>query len=73
MAFHIGETMNNPVDIQTSNEGTLIGFAPLTEAGEDWLAENVPDAQCLGSIRYCEPRYAAPIIEGMQEDGLIVV
>lgn len=60
-------------DIETVNEGSVFGFRPLTEAGEAWLAANLPDAQCLGSTRYCEPRYAPPIVDGILEDGLLIV
>jgi len=60
-------------DIQVINHGSIFGLAPLTEAGEVWLTENLPDdTQCLGKVRFCEHRYVAPIVEGMQNDGLVV-
>jgi hypothetical protein len=64
--------MPNP-DIAVANHGSVIGFAPRTDAGETWLADNLPDdTQCLGNVRYCEPRYAQDIIDGAAGDGLTV-
>jgi hypothetical protein len=64
--------MPNP-DITVINHGSVIGFAPATNAGEAWLSEHLPDdTQCLGNTRFCEPRYAQDIIDGAQGDGLTV-
>jgi hypothetical protein len=64
--------MPNP-DISVANHGSMIGFAPRTDAGETWLADNLPDdTQCLGNTRFCEPRYVQDIIDGAQGDGLTV-
>jgi hypothetical protein len=59
-------------DITVINSGSVIGFAPGSDAGEAWLTEHLPDAQCLGKVRHCEPRYAQDIIDGAQGDGLTV-
>jgi hypothetical protein len=59
-------------DITVTNHGSIISFAPASDAGEEWLTENLPDAQCLGKVRHCEPRYAQAIIDGAQGDGLMV-
>lgn len=62
-----------PIDVEVSNHGSLYGLNPLSETGEEWLAENLPeDTQCLGNVRFCEWRYIEPIVEGMQNDGLII-
>lgn len=61
------------MDIEVSNHGTLIGLHPVSEAGEEWLTDNLPDdVQCLGTTRFCEPRYAGDIVDGMRGDGLEV-
>jgi hypothetical protein len=60
-------------DITVINSGSVIGFAPGSDAGEAWLTEHLPDdVQCLGNTRFCEPRYAQAIIDGAQGDGLTV-
>jgi hypothetical protein len=64
--------MPNP-DIDVANHGSMISFAPRTDAGETWLANNLPDdTQCLGNTRFCEPRFAQDIIDGAEGDGLNV-
>lgn len=61
------------MDIHYTNHGSLIGIQPFTDAGEEWLTEMLPDdVQCLGNVRYVEPRYATAIIDGMIDDGLEV-
>jgi hypothetical protein len=59
-------------DIVVTHHGSIIGFAPASDAGEAWLTEHLADAQCLGKVRHCEPRYAQDIIDGAQGDGLTV-
>lgn len=60
------------MDIQFSNHGSLIGLAPRTDEASAWMSEHIPDAQCLGLVRFVEPRYADAIIDGMIDDGLTV-
>lgn len=60
-------------DVTIISHGSIIGFTPGTDAGEAWLAKHLPhDVQCLGTTRFCEPRYAAAIVDGMISDGLTV-
>lgn len=61
------------MDIQVINHGSLIGFTPITDDGEAWLSDHLPD-DCarLGATRFAEPRYASDIIDGMRNDGLEV-
>lgn len=59
------------MDIQITYHGSLVGFKPLTDAGEKWLTDNLPDdVQCLGNTRFAEPRYAGDIADGIVGDGL---
>lgn len=61
-------------DICVENHGSLYLLRSLTQAGQDWLDEHIPeDAQTIGNAIACEPRYAVDIVQGMQRDGLFVV
>lgn len=58
-------------DIEYTNHGSIITMAGLTQAGSDWMAENLPDdAQSFGGAICIEPRYFGDIAYGAQEDGL---
>ena len=61
-------------DIQLRNEGGLVGFVPITDAGRDWLNDEVQAEpwQFLGRVLYVDCRMAAPLIEAAVTDGLIV-
>ena len=60
-------------DVVVSNEGSLIGFQPLSDGAKDWIKENIPDdAPWLGARFFAEPRYAQNIIDGMISAGLEV-
>ena len=60
-------------DVKIENHGSLVLIRPLTEAGSDWLDENISeDAQHFGAAVVVEPRYVDAIVEGMQNDGLEV-
>ena len=60
-------------DISVVSHGTLFGLTPETEEGEQWLSDHLPeDVQCIGTTRFCEPRYAGPIVAGATMDGLVV-
>ena len=53
--------------------GTLILIRPLTDNVEEWLRENVAeDAQWFGSALVVEPRFLAPLVEGMFAEGFAV-
>lgn len=61
-------------DIQLHNEGSLVGFLPLTEEGRTWLREEVQAEawQFLGGALYVDHRMASPLIEAACDDGLIL-
>lgn len=60
-------------DFLFANHGSVTILTPLTEAAQDWVAEHLPDdALTLGSGVVIEPRYVAPILEGLVDDGLTV-
>jgi hypothetical protein len=61
-------------DIQLINEGNLVGFKARTDAGSDWLRDEVHAEpwQFLGSVLYVDHRMASPLIEAAICDGLII-
>ncbi len=60
-------------DIQLQNHGSLRLVRPVTDAGREWIDENVDsEAQWFGGALAVEPRYVQAIVEGMQLDGLEV-
>lgn len=59
--------------INTGGPGAIILMRPVTQAGTDWMAENLPeDALWWGGAVAVEGNYADPIIEAMLGDGLEV-
>ncbi len=60
-------------DIQINNHGSILIFVPRTETGMEWMNENLPaDAMRWAGGIVVEPRYAADIVNGAADDGLIV-
>jgi len=61
------------VDVEIAGGGTVYLFQPLTQAAQDWIAENV-----VGETTYfagglaVEHRYAANVADGMRHDGLVL-
>lgn len=68
----IPETRTQPAaDFALENHGSVQLLRPQTVAGQQWLQDHMPaDAQYLGSAIAIHPRYLAPIIDGLVEDGL---
>ena len=61
----------NQVDVTVENHGTIFLFFPQTEAGKDWITENLADdAMWLGDGLVVEHGYAHDLAEGMIVDGL---
>lgn len=61
------------MDIRVVNEGSVVSFIPQTDAGQNWIDENLVDVegwQKLGKAVVVETRLAGHIIEGMANDGL---
>lgn len=54
-------------DVQIDGGGTVYVFHLLTDEARKWWAKNVGEVE-----PFVEHRYAQPIAEGMQADGLIV-
>jgi len=60
------------VDIELDKAGVLVLFTPLTEAGRNWIENNVSDdnQQWYAGSLVCELRYAFNLAQGMLDDGL---
>lgn len=61
-------------DVVVHGGGTVFIVTPITQAARDWVADsvNVPDYMRFGQGFAVEHRYVQDIIEGMQNDGLLV-
>lgn len=58
-------------DVEVTNEGSLVLFRPLSNTGETWLDEHLPeDAPRLGRTIAVEHRYAGDIVGGMIIDRI---
>jgi hypothetical protein len=62
------------VDLVFENHFSLYLIRPLSQAGQDWLDENVGDENTLtfGGGVVCEPRYTEAIWRGARAAGLAV-
>lgn len=60
-------------DIFIKDHGSILIFVPATEAGMEWMDQNIdPGAMRWAGGIVVEPRYAADIIDGAINDGLQV-
>lgn len=58
-------------DFNVVGHGSLATLQPLTNAADAWCAEHLPeDAMMLGNAYVIEPRYLAPILDGIADEGL---
>jgi len=61
-------------DVLVENHGSVCMVTPMSLAAHTWVDENVqPEGwQWIGASFSCEPRYVPYLIEGMQDDGLMI-
>ena len=61
-------------DVLIENHGSVALFTPMTLNAHEWIEEHVrvESWQRLGSSIACEPRCLGLLVEGMQQDGLVV-
>ena len=62
------------MDIRIANHGSLFTATPVTDAGRDWIDENVGGETqwwCGGLV--VEHRFIDNLVDGMVGDGLEVV
>jgi hypothetical protein len=60
-------------DFRCENHGSIFLLHPLSQSARSWIEENLPsDAQWFGNAVAVEHRYIWAILEGIQNDGLVV-
>lgn len=60
-------------DLLCVNHGTIVAIQPKTQAGRDWVNDNLSDdALWFGLSVIVEPRYFDAIAQGAHDDGLNV-
>lgn len=59
-------------DVTIYNHGSIWAFTPLSDAGGDWIADNVDEESAIwqGRALMVEARFAFDLAQGMQADGL---
>lgn len=61
------------VDFDVTDHGTIVLLTPMTPAAHDWVQENLPDdALTFGPSIAIEHRYAEDVLIGIVEDGLSI-
>jgi len=69
-------TSHKAPDFELENHGSLFLLRPLNPAADEWMTERLPmdhpETQFWGSAIVIEPRYVAPIVEGIVADGLVL-
>ena len=60
-------------DLHVANDGTVFQLTPLTEAGNNWVVDHLPEDRIWGHHAILvEHRYIADIVDGAIADGLDV-
>ena len=74
LAEIFGEPKLKPrtIDVRLSDEGSLIGFTPISEAAQDWFRLHVEaeDWQWMGDTLWIDHRFARDLMQGIVDDGL---
>lgn len=68
--------MTNDLDVRVIEHGSVVSFALLTAAAQEWVAENVGSEswQWLGeNVLVVDHRYAQGLYDGMKDEGLAVL
>jgi hypothetical protein len=64
------------LDFRLENHGSLFLLRPLNPVAQNWMTENLPvdnpETQFWGDAIVVEPRYVAPIVDGIIGDGLVL-
>lgn len=59
-------------DFTVTDHGSVILFAPLTEAAHTWWSDHVDEGQSFGGAYAVERRYASDIATGIGDAGLTI-
>jgi len=58
-------------DILSTYNGSIITLQPLSDAGREWIAENVDTVEAMnGEVFHCEYRMALDILDGAIAAGM---
>jgi hypothetical protein len=64
------------LDFKLENHGSLFLLRPLSSVATNWIREHLamdnPETQFWGDAIVIEPRYVAPIVDGIVGDGLVL-
>jgi hypothetical protein len=70
----IKKSLRTELDFQLENHGSLFLLRALSSAAKDWMGEHLPidnpETQFWGDSIVIEPRYVAPIVDGILADRL---
>ena len=65
-----------PIDFELENHHSIYLLRPLTDLAREWMNEHLPvenpETQFWGDAIVIEPRYVAPIVDGIIGDGLVL-
>jgi hypothetical protein len=71
-----GSSVVSDPDFRLENHGSLFSLRPLNASAKEWMAEHLPmdkpETQFWGEAIVVEPRYLAPIVDGIVGDGLVL-
>ena len=72
----IQKSLRTKLDFRLENHGSLFLLHPLNSTAKGWMAEHLPmdnpETQFWGDAIVIEPRYVAPIVDGIIGDGLVL-
>ncbi len=72
----ISKSSSIEVDFKLENHGSLFLIRPLNSTAKGWMDDHLPmdspETQFWGDAVVIEPRYVAPIVDGIIGDGLVL-
>jgi hypothetical protein len=72
--MELNSRSNNGVDVMVGGGGTVYTLTPMSTAAHEWIEDNVSDeSNWFGGALVVEHRYIRAIVNGMINDGLVVV
>ena len=76
ISTRIPKSLKTEFDFKLENHGSLFLLRPLNPVARNWMSENLPvdepETQFWGDAIVIEPRYVAPIVDGIVGDGLVL-
>jgi len=61
-------------DVTVIDQGTLVGFTPVSDLAQEWFADNVASEgwQWMGPTLWVDHRLAQRLLEGILGEGLVI-